>query len=382
MVIYMIYNEFKGIKLSSLGLGCMRFPTTEKGNIDLVQTEELVDIAMKSGINYYDTAWVYHEGQSEIVIGELLKKYDRDTYYIASKFPGFDPENINRVEEIFETQLKKCQLDYFDFYLVHSVSDSNIDDYLNPKFRVYDYLVEQKKQGRIKYLGFSTHGSTETTERFIKTYGNELDFCQAQINWLDWKLQNAKEKIDLLKKYDIPCWVMEPLRGGKLCALEEKTLNQLNADCEPKNAIEWSFRFLQSIPQIKVVLSGMSNREQLEENIKIFSQYKPLNDLEFGKLSELCDEMMAEGTVRCTSCRYCTEHCPQKIDIPKMIDLYNDTFNFGKEISLFEKIASINEGEKPTDCISCSACETVCPQGIKISNIMQKIASRIEENDE
>lgn len=374
----MIYNEFKGKQLSSLGMGCMRLPTKGENNeIDVEATKEMVAYAMAKGINYYDTAWGYHGGCSETVMGEVLSEYKRDSFYLASKFPGYDLGNISRAQEIFETQLKKCRVEYFDFYLFHTVTESNIDQYLDPKNGLFDYLVEQKRNGRIKHLGFSTHGSIETIERFLKAYGHELEFCQIQLNWLDWLLQTAEAKVELLKKWNMPIWVMEPVRGGRLCNLEDKYRERLVA-IEPQRSLpEWAFRFIQSIPEVKMTLSGMSNFDQLKENIDTFATNEPLSDDEFGLLLEIAREMMAVGTYPCTSCRYCIDYCPQGINIPWIIEIYNGKIYSGREFTTPDAFKMLPAEKLPSGCLGCQACEAVCPQNIKVSEMMKDFASRL-----
>ena len=219
----MIYKEFQDLKLSALGMGAMRLPTgANEADIDEAVTEEMVAYAMQNGVNYYDTAWGYHAGHSETVMGRVLGKYPRDSFYLATKFPGYDLSNMDKVEEIFEKQLEKCGVEYFDFYLFHNVCEMNIDAYLDPKYGIYDYLVKQKENGRIRHLGFSAHGSYDVMKRFLDAYGEKMEFCQIQLNWMDWTFQNAKAKVELLKEYHNPGWVMEPLRGGKLASLPEE----------------------------------------------------------------------------------------------------------------------------------------------------------------
>ena len=218
----MIYKEFQGKKLSALGLGAMRLPVIDGNDarIDEAAVEKMVAYAMEKGINYFDTAWGYHMGNSEIVMGKTLKNYPRESFYLADKFPGYDLSNIGKVEEIFEKQLEKCGVEYFDFYMFHNVCEMNIDEYLNPAYGIFEYLMKQKQNGRIKHLGFSAHGNMETMTRFLQAYGKDMEFCQLQINWLDWEFQAAKEKVALVRSYGIPVWVMEPLRGGKLVSAE------------------------------------------------------------------------------------------------------------------------------------------------------------------
>ena len=214
----MYYNDFKDLKLSGLGLGCMRLPCIDGDDTrpDPQAVQEMVDYAMANGINYYDTAWGYHGGNSETVIGEALSKYDRSSFYLASKFPGYDLSNFGKHEEIFNKQLEKCKTDYFDFYLYHNVCEMNIDKYLDDSTGLTEFLLRMKEEGKIRHLGFSCHGSQETMHRFIMKNHKHLEFCQIQLNYLDFEFQNAKDKVEELNNIGIPIWVMEPLRGGKL----------------------------------------------------------------------------------------------------------------------------------------------------------------------
>lgn len=370
----MIYSKLGDRSVSMLGMGCMRLPTNASGEIDKEATREMLAYAMKRGINYYDTAWGYHGGKSEAVMGELLSEYPRESYCLTSKFPGYDHRNMERIAEIFEEQLRKCRTDYFDFYLFHTVSESNIDDYLNPKYGLFDYLTEQKKRGRIRHLGFSVHASLETMERFLDAYGDAMDFGQVQLNYLDWSFQDAKSKVKRLCERGIPVVVMEPLRGGKLCALDEKHMQKLKALDPARTPAEWAFRFVQSIPGVAVVLSGMSIFEQLRENIVTFETNKPLTETERDTLFDVAREMTAIGTLPCTSCRYCVEYCPQGLNIPWIIELYNDQIYEGEKLHMPRVLLATSENKRPSACLSCRACERVCPQGIKISEMMTEFA--------
>ena len=217
----MIYRNFQDMKLSALGMGCMRLPVGAGGytDIDREQVRDMIALAMEKGVNYYDTAWGYHDGCSETVVGEALAAYPRNRFCLSTKFPGYDLSNFPKVREIFERQLEKCRVDYFDFYLFHNVCELNIDAYLDPKYGVRDFLVEQKKNGRIRHLGFSCHGELPVLKRFLEAYGSDVEFCQLQLNYLDWTFQHGREKVELLKEYGLPVWVMEPLRGGRLASL-------------------------------------------------------------------------------------------------------------------------------------------------------------------
>lgn len=375
----MIYKNFQDCSLSALGYGLMRLPVLENDNarIDEDYTRELIATAMKGGINYYDTAWGYHGGNSETVIGKILKDYPRESFYLASKFPGYDVENLKNHKEVFERQLEKCQVDYFDFYLFHTVSDNNIDGYLDPQYGLMDYLWEQKQNGRIRHLGFSTHGSLPTMKRFLDAYGDKLEFCQIQLNWLDWFYQDANEKCDLIRSYNIPIWVMEPLRGGKLVNLfpeEEKQLREIRDVSMPA----WAFRFLQTIPDVTMILSGMSTREQLAENLEIFSTDEPLNENEMSALLKLSETKIQESTVPCTVCRYCTPYCPMELDIPELLKSYNEAAFTKGEIPMPRAIRDLPEEKRPSACIACRACESACPQNILISEALAEFAGRMK----
>ena len=376
----MIYKKFQDIELSALGFGAMRLPVKSSvfTDIDEQSTAEMIDYAMKHGVNYYDTAWGYHDGQSEIVMGKILANYPRESFYLASKFPGYDLKNMDKVEEIFEKQLKKCGVEYFDFYLFHNVCEMNIDAYLDGKYGIYDYLIKQKRNGRIKHLGFSAHGDINVIERFLKAYGKDMEFGQLQINYLDWEFQNARRKVELLSSYGIPVWVMEPVRGGKLARLDdeyERTLKGLRPD---DTIVSWAFRFLQSIPEVTVTLSGMSNFEQVKENIETYSREQPLTNNEMSALLAIADKMVSVTKLPCTECRYCTSHCPKGLNIPDLIKLYNEHRFTGGGFIAPMALSAYEVSKLPSACVGCRSCEKVCPQQIKISEMMRDFSKRLK----
>ncbi|HIR76961.1 MAG TPA: aldo/keto reductase [Candidatus Choladousia intestinipullorum] len=376
----MIYRDFQDLKLSMLGMGTMRLPVVDGDDtkIDEAAAAEMVAYAMEHGINYYDTAWGYHSGNSELVMGKILSGYPREKFYLATKFPGYDLSNMDKVEEIFEKQLEKCRVDYFDFYLFHNVCEMNIDAYLNEKYGIYDYLVKQKENGRIRHLGFSAHGSYDVMKRFLDAYGEKMEFCQIQLNYLDWTFQDAKAKVELLKEHGIPVWVMEPLRGGRLASLpaeHEETLKALRPD---ENIPAWAFRFLQSIPGVTMILSGMSNYDQMKDNIHTFETDRPLDTKEMDALLAIADKMLSKRTLPCTACHYCTPHCPQELDIPSLLALYNEhIFTEGGFLAPMA-LSALPEEKRPTACIGCRSCEAVCPQQIKISEAMADFAEKLK----
>ncbi len=375
----MIYKDFQDLKLSALGMGAMRLPVIDgdDSKIDVQAAEEMVAWAMEHGVNYYDTAWGYHDGKSELVMGKLLGRYPRDSYYLATKFPGYDLSNMDKVEEIFEEQLKKCGTEYFDFYLFHNVCEMNIDSYLDPSYGIFEYLMKQKAAGRIRHLGFSAHGSCAVMERFLDAYGKDMEFCQIQLNYLDWTFQGAKEKTELLTHYGIPVWVMEPLRGGRLASLTKESEGILKGLRPEELVPAWAFRFLQTIPEVTMVLSGMSDLKQLKENIATFGEEKPLNAREMEALLTIADGMIKKKSLPCTACHYCVSHCPQELDIPALIELYNEhCFTEGGFIAPMALSAYPKE-KLPSACIGCRSCEAVCPQQIKISEAMADFTAKL-----
>ena len=375
----MIFRNFQDLKLSALGFGAMRLPTVNGNDSDIDEkaAAEMVEYAMKNGVNYYDTAWGYHDGNSELVMGKILKNYPREKFYLASKFPGYDLSNMTTVKEIFETQLVKCQVEYFDFYLFHNVCEMNINEYLDPKYGIFDYLTEQKKNGRIKHLGFSAHGSYDVMKRFLDAYGDHMEFCQIQLNWLDWTFQGAKEKVELLKSYNIPVWVMEPVRGGKLAKLKDSDEAKLTALRPDEKIPAWAFRFIQSVPEAVVTLSGMSNMDQVKDNISTFETDKPLNENEMSELMAIADGMTKKDSLPCTACRYCTTHCPQGLDIPELIKLYNEHCLTGGGFIAPMALMAVPDNKKPSACVGCRSCEAVCPQQIKISEAMSDFTAKL-----
>ena len=375
----MLHKEFQGVKLSALGMGCMRLPVLDgdDARVDQAAVDAMTDCAMEQGVNYYDTAWGYHSGNSERAIGKALARYPREQFYLADKFPGYDLSNMGKVREIFEEQLKKCGVDYFDFYLFHNVCEMNIDAYLAPQYGILDYLLEQKKNGRIRHLGFSCHGAMPVLKRFLEAYGAHMEFCQLQLNYIDWEFQDCKAKVELLEQYHIPVWVMEPLRGGRLARLSEEEAAPLKAMRPEETVPAWAFRFLQSVPGVTVILSGMSNLDQMKENLATFQEEKPLNSAEMDKLMETARGMTGKTALPCTACHYCVSHCPQGLDIPSLLALYNEHSFTGGGFLAPMALSAIPADKQPGACIGCRSCEAVCPQQLKISEAMADFAAKL-----
>lgn len=371
----MQFNEMCSEKLSRLGFGCMRLPVREDGAIDQEQVERMVDYAISHGVNYFDTAWPYHGGTSEIAIGKALKKYPRESWRLADKFPGHQISDHYDPAAIFEEQLKKCGVDYFDFYLLHNVYENSLGTYQDPRWGIVDYFKEQKKLGRIKHLGFSTHARPETLETILDYLGEDAEFCQIQLNYLDWTLQNARAKVELLRERNIPIVVMEPLRGGRLANLPERDAGKLTALRPGESVASWAFRWLQAIPEVKVVLSGMSDFDQMVDNLKTFSAGEPLTEGETDTLLEIAEDL--KGAIPCTRCRYCCDGCPMGLDIPTLIHAWNDfKFNPGS-MTVPMQMDALPEDKRPSACIGCGACAAICPQSIDIPQAMADFAEAL-----
>ncbi|MDO5111620.1 MAG: aldo/keto reductase [Clostridia bacterium] len=375
----MLYSDFQGMKLSRLGFGTMRLPLlpgTQNGEIDEAQVEQMVQYAIDHGVNYFDTAYPYHGGLSETVIGRVLKKYPRESYYLADKYPGHQISASYDPAAIFEEQLQKCGVDYFDFYLLHNVYENSVGTYLDPRWGILDYFLEQKKNGRIRHLGFSSHGGVEMLRSFLDTCGDKMEFCQIQLNYLDWTLQNAKDKYALLTERNIPVWVMEPVRGGKLAKLSDAEEATLHALRPAESTPAWGFRWLQALPNVKVVLSGMSNLEQMQDNVKTFTQEAPLSEAETQALYAIADGM--HQSIPCTACRYCCDGCPMGLDIPLLMQIYNDV-RFTPSFTVSMRLDALPADKQPAACVGCGACAQVCPQRIDIPGVMKDLAERLDK---
>lgn len=374
----MYYRSFKDKKISLLGFGAMRFPTVEENGervVDLGLTEKMIDTAVGCGVNYFDTAWPYHGGMSERILGKILSKYPRESYYLADKYPGHQIMSEYKPAEIFEEQLKKCGVDYFDFYLLHNVCESSVDTYLDPKWGIVDYFLEQKREGRIRHLGFSTHAAPETLERFLDAVGDKMEFCQIQLNYLDYTLQRADEKCKLLSSRGIPIWVMEPVRGGKLANLPSLAEAHLKKRRSDESAASWGFRWLHTIPEITVILSGMSDMAQVEDNLRTFSGGEPLSTEECNLLLEIAEGM--KQSVPCTSCRYCVDGCPAGLDIPALLGIYNE-LKFSPTVNVGMRVEFLPEEKKASACIKCGKCMKICPQKIEIPKTLASLSEMLD----
>ena len=367
MVNKTIFSKTKQ-EVSLLGFGCMRFPLLENDDtkIDYDLSLEMIDYAYKNGVNYFDTAYGYHGGESEKFVGVALKRYPRESFFLASKMPPWFVKEEADLEKIFNNQLERCQVDYFDFYLEHSLNDENYDKL--EKFNAYEFLTQKKKEGKIRNLGFSFHGSLECLERILSDH--EWDFVQLQYNYLDVEISNAEKEYQMIKKYNLPLIIMEPVRGGALANLCEEA-NTLLKEARPDESIaSWAIRFAASNESILTVLSGMSTPEQVKDNINTLTDFDKLSNDELELLKKAAEIFKDYFSVPCTKCRYCTKDCPQGIDIPEMLNIWG-RYRLEKDGSGYKnRYLKIDENARADKCISCKLCESYCPQNIKISSIL------------
>lgn len=364
----MITKSFKEITLSRLGMGNMRLPCKADGEIDYARGEAMIDTLMKAGVNYYDTAYVYHSGKSEDFVGKaLVSRYPRDSFYIATKYLlSADPD----YKAVFARQLERLRTDHIDFYLIHAVGDDSAAKYIEGGS--VEYFEEQQKSGKIKYLGFSAHCSTETLRKFASH--RKWDFAQLQINYYDWVYGNAKEQYELLCELGIPVMVMEPVRGGKLAELSPAARDMLTKYRPEWSIASWAFRWLMKLDNVAVILSGMSDMGQAADNIRTFSEGTALTDDEERLLLTACEAFRGGLVVPCTGCRYCTDSCPAQINIPEVMTVYNH-YKVDGDWVLWE-LDNIDSKGNVGDCVSCGLCAEHCPQGIKIPGLMRELVSK------
>ena len=361
-------------EVSLLGMGCMRLPKIEgKDEIDVTKVEEMIAYSMSKGITYYDTAYPYHNGLSEIVIGKVLNKYPRESYLLADKLPIWECKTLEDAKNIFYKQLEKCNVEYFDFYLCHAM---NLDSYyLYKKLDVFSFLEEMKACGKIRNLGFSFHDAAQN----ILPIANELewDFAQIQLNYLDYEMQDAKKQYEILTEKNISVVVMEPVRGGLLANVCDEAKN-IFKNIRPNDSIaSWALRYVAHFPNVKVILSGMSNMEQLSDNINTFTNYQVLTDKEHEAIENAKNAILGNDFIPCTGCRYCMP-CPFGVDIPKIFSMFN-MYGIHKNLDKFkESINKLNINSLPNNCHKCGKCMKHCPQHIDIIQQLEKINAIIQ----
>lgn len=361
-------RKYKDITVPLLGMGCMRLPM--QGNeVDTKEVDRMVDYCLEHGVNYFDTAYMYVDGKSENVIGKSLKRYNRKDFLLADKSPIYKMKKQTDVRRIFDEQLNKCQVDYFDFYLCHNINQNTYDTYQD--VNMYDELTKLKKEGKIKYLGFSFHGTPEILKEVVKEH--KWDFCQLQINYLDWDVVKAHEQYDIAKNKGLQMTVMEPLRGGLLVNLNGKAMAKLKSSYPDTTSAAFGLRWAASRPNVIVVLSGMSNLNQVKQNISTFINYKDMTPDEEKVADEISKIIQSQGEINCTACKYCMEVCPKGINIPAAFALYNQYKIQKRKITFSMYYDSLNPSERPENCIKCGLCKKNCPQNLQIPELLAKV---------
>jgi len=359
------------VNVSLLGFGLMRLPILggDREKVDYPKAQAMVDRAIKAGVNYFDTAYVYHNGASEIFAGDTLSKYPRDSYYLATKMPPWLVNSKEDVARVFDEQLKRCKTTYFDFYLAHSLSADRFDSLKN---NVYDFLLKKKEEGIIRRLGFSFHDHPSSIKELLKNY--KWDFAQIQINYLDWETLNAKSLYETLIESNMPILVMEPVKGGGLARLQDTTLAVLKKANPSASAASWALRFAASLPGVVTVLSGMTEPEHVEDNLKTFENFKPLSEAEKQVLVEAAKIYHSSGTIPCTACRYCMD-CPSGVDIPRVFAQYNYYLLGKNKIGFLNGYKTLAQSEQAHNCVNCGKCVKLCPQQIDIPGILKDVAA-------
>ena len=370
-------RKFKELEIPLLGLACMRLPMKDN-EIDMYELDRMVDYCMEHGANYFDTAYMYVNSKSEIAMGKTLKRYKREDFILADKSPIYKMKTREDVRKIFEEQLKRCQVEYFDFYMCHNINQNTFDTYKN--VNMYDELLKLKNEGKIKYLGFSFHGTPEILREVVKEH--KWDFCQLQVNYLDWDVVKAHEQYDIAQAEGIPVTVMEPLRGGGLVNLSEKSLAKLKEHYPDKTPAAFGLRWAASQKNVITVLSGMSNLEQVKQNIDTFINYQDMTEEEFKVADEMAKVIQSQGEINCTACKYCTEVCPIGINIPAAFSLYNQYKVTNRKMIFSIYYESLAESERPDKCIKCGLCSKNCPQNLDIPSLLAKVTDEYKKAKE
>ena len=367
--------------MAELAFGLMRLPlidANDNASVDKEKTKELIDRFIELGERYFDTAYVYHAGKSEELVGELISdRYPRDRFILTTKMPMFELKSAEEFPKIFDEQLKKCRVDYFDYYFLHALSSKRIKQ--AEELGGFEFIKRMKEEGKIKHLGFSFHDSAKVLDETLSRHP-EIELVQLQINYLDWDNPSieARKCHEVALAHDVDINIMEPLKGGTLARVSSP-VRSIFSEINDDSPVKWAFRFDADLLNVKYILSGMNTLEQIEENIAIFNDLKPLDPSEKQSIAKIVAKIIEEGHIDCTACHYCTDGCPKHIAIPEYFHLYNERFNserYQDILSEFKKLTLKNG--KPSDCITCHACEDKCPQHLKITELLKKVAYQYE----
>lgn len=359
---------------SKLGFGLMRLPKDKQGQIKLDEVQRMVDSYMERGFNYFDTAYVY-EGSEEAIRQTLVEKYPRDVYTLADKLPAWKLTCQEDVERIFQESLNRTGVDYFDFYLLHSVEKSHYPTY--EKYQCFDFIQEMKKQGKIKYMGFSFHDDADFLDKVL-TEHPEIDFVQLQLNYLDWENEviQSRRNYEVARKHHKPIIVMEPIKGGTLASFSDD-IERIYKDYAPQKSIaSWALRYVASLEGVMTILSGMSNAQQMNDNLDTMTHFEKINNEEAKLIKQVTDQVLSYPTIPCTKCRYCTPGCPMHIQIPDLFTAYNSAKMYGenRRYQTYYKDHSTGDYQPAKACIACGQCESVCPQHLEIISLLKEVS--------
>lgn len=366
-----------GIETSLLGFGCMRFPVTAEGKIDEPLAEQMMDRAIASGVNYIDTAYPYHGGESETFVGKVLKKYDRGSLYLATKLPCWKVEKLEDIDAVFQEQLEKLQTEYIDFYLLHALNKERFQKMV--ELGGVKRLEELKAEGRIRNLGFSFHDDYETFEKILNY--RDWDFCQIQLNYMDVNEQAGIRGYRLTEEKNVPLVVMEPVKGGSLAAFADDITGMFRSLDAEASVASFALRWVGSLPNVKVILSGMSTMEQVEDNLKTFGSFKPLSEKESETIDQIVELINSRVQNGCTGCRYCMP-CPAGVDIPGNFRVWN-TYHMYQNYKMVKGSweRGLGDLKQAKNCVRCGKCEQVCPQKLHIREDLEKVQADLEKKE-
>ena len=362
-----------GVTTSLLGFGCMRFPVNAEGKIDEAQASAMLEAARAAGVKYFDTAWPYHGGDSERFLGRFLQRWPRDSYYLATKMPGFGDMTLEKAKETFAEQCRRLQTDHFDFYLMHAMSRQRYQ--LFKEQGILDWCAQLKAEGRIRYLGFSFHDDYEVFEQILND--RPWDFCQIQYNYMDTDTQAGDKGYALAEARGIPVIVMEPVKGGTLAALPDQAAAPLRALRPDASLASWALRWVGSHANVKMILSGMSSMEQVQDNRATFARYARLSDAEQAALAKTKAILLSRVRNGCTACRYCMP-CPAGVDIPGSFSVWNSFGMYQDAAGARRRWAAMDESKKPLNCVKCGKCESVCPQQLPIRTHLEQVQAELD----
>lgn len=369
--------EKLGIETSLLGFGCMRFPTDEQGKIDRERSKAMLEKALAAGVNYFDTAWPYHGGESELFVGEALKEHPRDSFYLATKLPLWEIKALEDVDRIFARQLEKLQTEYIDFYLMHGINKGSWSEML--KLGVVEHLEQMKAEGKIRYLGFSFHDSYEVFEEVLSY--RDWDFCQIQLNYMDAEEQAGLKGYALAEQKGVPLVIMEPVKGGSLAAFASDIAEKFHAHDPQASMASFALRWVGSLPNVKVILSGMSTMEQVEDNLSTFGKFKPLSEAEQATVKEVVALMNSRVQNGCTGCRYCMP-CPAGVNIPGTFGCWN-RYHMYQNYNVVKRHWENDLGDagQAKNCIKCGKCEAACPQHLHIREDLERAQADLDAHE-